>query len=248
MNRVIVVTGGTGGLGSAVARKFGAAGDKIVLNYGSSDQKAENLVREIKTNGADTFSYKADITDYDQTQKMMADAIAKWGRIDVLVNCAGGGFAVMKGRRLIVEMDPKIWNYLIDLNLNGTFNCIKAVLPQMIKQNDGHIINVSSGVALTGANGQSNYSAAKAGVFGLTKSAAIEAGQYNIKVNALCPGAILHEALKASMPPDRQEALKQMNLLKRTGDPEEFAAFVFHLSTMKNISGQIINLDSRILF
>jgi len=81
---------------------------------------------------------------------------------------------------LIVDMEENIWNHLIDLNLNGTFNCIKAVLPQMIDQTDGHIINVSSGVALTGGNGQSNYSAAKAGIFGLTKSAALEVGQYNI--------------------------------------------------------------------
>ncbi len=248
MNRVIIVTGATGGLGGAVAKKFGSHGDRIVVNHLSASRKADDLVVEINNAGGQALAYRADITDFPQVQQMMNDIAAQWDRIDVLVNCAGGGFAVMKGRRSIVDMDGHMWNHLIDLNLNGTFNCIKAVLPWMIKQKDGHIINVSSGVALTGANGQSNYSAAKAGVFGLTKSAAIEAGPHNIKVNALCPGAILHDALKATMPPDRQEALRQMNLLKRTGDPDEFAAFVFHLSTMQNISGQIINLDSRILF
>lgn len=145
-------------------------------------------------------------------------------------------------------MEEEIWDSVVDLNLKGTFNCIKAVLPQMMKQRDGHIINVSSGMGLSGARGRANYAAAKAGVFGLTKTVAIEAGEYNIKVNALCPGLIMHERLRPNYPPDTYERIKNSTLLRRTGDPEEFAEFVFHLSTMSNISGQTINLDSRILF
>ena len=248
MERVVIITGGSGGLGSAVAKRFGTAGERVLVNYNKSAQEAERLVKEINSGTGEALSYQADIVDYAQVNKMMSDTVANWGRIDVLVNCAGGGFAIMKGRRLLIDMDEEVWDHVVDLNLKGTFNCIKAVLPQMIKQRNGHIINVSSGVGLTGAGGQANYAAAKAGIFGLTKSVAIEVGQHNIKVNALCPGVILHERLRETMPPDRYEELKKMNLLRRTGDAAEFGAFVFHLSTMNNISGQTINLDSRILF
>ena len=150
--------------------------------------------------------------------------------------------------QVVVEMEEQIWDFVVDLNLKGTFNCIKAVLPQMMEQREGHIINISSGMALSGLRGEANYSAAKAGVLGLTKTVAIEAGEYNIKVNALIPGLILHERRPlANYPPERYQMIKDRSLLHRTGDPEELADFVFHLSTMNNISGQTISLDSRIL-
>ncbi|MFC1943699.1 SDR family NAD(P)-dependent oxidoreductase [Chloroflexota bacterium] len=249
MNRVVIVTGASGGLGSAVAKRFGTAGDRVVVSDEKGSQDAENVAKEINSSAGEAFVYQADVCDYMQVKKMADHTVAKWGRIDIIVNCAGGSVNIMKGKPWVVaEMENEIWDMVVDLNLKGTFNSIKAVLPQMIKQREGHIINISSGMGLSGIRGSANYAAAKAGVIGLTKSVAIEVGEHNIQVNALCPGLIVHEGIRANYPPDRYESIKNMNLLRRTGSPEEFADFVFHLSTMKNISGQTINLDSRILF
>jgi len=138
-----------------------------------------------------------------------------------------------------------MWDKVVDLNLKGTFQCIKAIAPQMIKQKSGHIINVSSGTGLKGKAGSAPYAAAKAGVFGLTKTAALELGEHNVKVNAVCPGRTRHQRrIRDGHTPRTPE-----NILGRvSGSPEEFAKYVVHLSTMENISGQTINLDSRILF
>lgn len=249
MNKAVIITGASGGLGSAIAKKFGTAGDRVVVNDEKAGQDAENVAKEINSSSGEAFVYQADVRNYAQVKKMVDDTVAKWGRIDVLVNCAGGYTNITGGKRWVVaEMEEEIWDLIVDLNLKGTFNCCKAVIPQMIKQREGHIINVSSGLGLSGAAGRANYAAAKAGVLGLTKSVGIEVGEYNIKVNAVCPGLILHEGIRADYPPDTYQMLKNMSLLRRTGTPEEFADFVFHLSTMNNISGQTINLDGRILF
>jgi len=249
MNKVVVITGASGGLGSAVAKKFGADGDKVVIHYNKSAQNAESVARGINSGPGEAFLYQADVRDYAQVKKMMDDTMTKWGRIDVLVNCAGGSTNIMEGKfQVVAEMREEVWDDVVDSNLKGTFNCIKAALPQMIKQREGHIINVASGLGLAGSRGRANYAAAKAGVLGLNKSVAIEVGEYNIKVNAVCPGLILHERLRANLPPGTYERTKNLSVLRQTGTPEEFANFVFHLSTMNSISGQTINLDGRILF
>ena len=248
MNKVVIITGATGGLGNAIAKRFGAAGDKVVVNYTKSAQVAEDIAREINSGPGEALPYQADVRNFAPVKKMMDDTIAKWNRIDVLVNAAGGPINVVDRPHLVHEMEEEIWDVVVDSNLKGTFNCIKAILPHMMKQRDGHIVNIASGMGISGVRGQANYAAAKAGVIGLSKSVAIEVGEYNIKVNALCPGLIMHERLAADYPPEKYEMVKNMGMLRRTGDPEEFANFVFHLSTMSNISGQTINLDSRILF
>lgn len=247
MNKVVIVTGASGGLGSAVAARFGADGNKVVVHYYLPEEDPERVARAVKAKGGEAFLYQADVLEYPQVKKMIDDIIAKWGRIDVLVNCAGG--TAMHGNKFqeVADMDEDVWDSTVDVNLKGTFFCIKAVLPQMKKQKEGHIINVSSGMGLSGSRGRACYAAAKSGILGLNKSVAIEVGEYNIKVNAVCPGLILHDRIK-NYPSALHESIKSMNTLHRTGTPEEFAGFVFHLSTMNNISGQTINLDSRILF
>jgi len=245
MNKVVIVTGASGGIGRVVGKRFGMGGVRVVLNDIANLDVAEGIARQIDESGSEAIVYEADIRNFAQVKKMMDDTVAKWGRIDVLVNNAGGG---MGKRQTVAEMEEDMWDYVINLNLKGTFNCTKAVLPQMIKQREGHIVNVSSGQGLSGQWGEANYAASKAGIFGLTKTLAIEVGEYNIKVNAVCPGLIIHERRRVNFPPEREEQAKKLNLLGRTGDAEEFANFVFNLSTMNNISGQTLNLDSRILF
>ena len=249
MNKVVIITGAPGGLGSAVARRFGADGDKVVIHYFKQEEDPDSLAEEINSGPGEAFVYQADVRDYARVKKMADATVAKWGRIDVLVNCAGGSVNIMKGDfKPITEQTDEVWDGVVDVNLKGTFNSIKAVLPQMIKQKDGHVINIASGMGLAGSRGRANYSAAKAGVIGLNKTVAIEMGEHNIKVNAVCPGLIVHDKIRANYPPDVHERIKNMSVLRRTGTTEEFANFIFHLSTMNNISGQTINLDGRILF
>jgi 3-oxoacyl-[acyl-carrier protein] reductase len=156
--------------------------------------------------------------------------------IDVLVNNAGGAarFLGTKGQ-LIIEMEEEVWQRVIDVNLKGTFICIKAVAPQMMRQMEGHIINVSSGSGLRGAKSFSAYSAAKAGVIGLTKSVARELGDYNIKVNALCPGLTLHDRFvkEGKISQKKMEVSLRENVLHRTGSAQQFADFIVYCRRWK---------------
>jgi len=250
MNRVVIVTGGSGGLGSEIALRFGLAGAGVVVNYILHLDDAQAVVERINEAGGTAFAHQADVCRLGQVQAMVEATVQKWGRVDVLVNSAGGGagkFGLMD--QSISEMDENVWDKVIELNLKGTFLCIKAVAPVMMKQKEGHIINVSSGTGIGGRNGRAAYASAKAGVFGLTKSAARELGDYNVKVNALCPGHIHHvHAVREGRPAPDPTYEKQNLLHKKCGNAQEFAEFVVHLSTMNNISGQTLNLDSRILF
>ncbi len=249
MSKVVIVTGGSGGIGGEIAIRFGLNGAKVVVNDIAYLDNAEGVAKKINESGGEAFVYEADVCNYEQVKAMVEATLDRWGRVDVLVNNAGGGRRWLGQGQLVTEIEEMVWDKVVNVNLKGTFLCIKAVMPQMIKQREGHIINVSSGLGLRGAKGLSAYAAAKAGVFGLTKSVARELGDHNIKVNAVCPGRILHErTVRESRA--TQKGLDQMeNLLHRTTESaQEFAEFVVHLSSMENISGQTFNLDSRILF
>jgi len=181
--RVIIVTGSSRGLGRAIACRFGKAGERIVVNYRSHGDAAKTVLDEVIQNGGEAIPYCADISDPDEVNAMINHTIERWGAVDVLINNA----AVTKDG-IILRMNEKDWNTVIDTDLKGPFNCIRAAARQMIDHCDGHIINVSSIVALQGREGQANYAAAKAGLIGLTKSVANEFGPFNIKVNAVLPG------------------------------------------------------------
>lgn len=246
MAKVVIVTGASGGLGSEIAVQFALAGAKVLVNYYSNKGDADNVVSKIRNNGGGAVAYQADICNFGQVKAMVEFAVKEWGSVDVLVNSAGNDAKFLGGDdQLIVDMDEVMWHKVVNLNLTGTFHCIKAVAPQMMKQRSGHIVNVSSGTGLRGKAGSAPYAAAKAGVFGLTKTAALELGEYNVKVNTVCPARTRHERRIR----EGHTAKPSNNLLGRvSGNPEEFANFIVHLSTMEDISGQTFNVDSRIVF
>jgi len=249
MKKVVIVTGAGGGLGSEISRRFGATGAKVVLDdIPIAQNRIEMLSNEINKGPGQSFAYQADVRNYEELKVMVEETVKKWGRIDVIVNSAGGNLEMLtktKSKSLLDHSEEE-WDLVIDVNLKGSFNCIKAVAPQMIKQRDGYIILVSSGTGIRPRKLMSSYAAAKSGVNGLMKAAARELGEYNIKVNAVNPGLITHGLLDQNA--SRPEAYISETMLGRLSNPQDFADFVVYLSQKNNISGQIFNLDSRVLF
>lgn len=246
MGKAVIVTGASGGIGGAIAMEFGRTGANVLVNYHSNKASADTVAARVRESGGKAQVYQADVSQFGEVKAMAKFAIEQWGRIDVLVNGAGGPAHKFGGHdQSIIDMDEAIWDKVISVNVKGAMLCIKAIAPHLIQQKDGHIINISSGVAFSGRSGRSPYVAAKAAVFGITKCAARELGEHNVKVNAVCPGRIRHSGWTGvATTPGASD-----NLLRRiSGSEVEFAKFVVHLATMQDISGQILNLDSRILF
>lgn len=239
--RVVIITGASRGLGKEIALRFGTAGERVVVNYLNHEQDANAAAAEIARAGGEAVPFRADVRKAADVDAMINDAIMRWGSIDVLVNNAG----VTKDG-LILRMMERDWNDVISVNLTGTFNCIRAVSKIMSRQKNGHIISVSSIVGMQGREGQANYSSSKAGVVGLTKACARELGCFNIKVNAVLPGYILTDMGQKISDAVQDRMLKE-NALGRVSEPNEVADFIYHLSFMNNVSGQVFNLDSRIV-
>jgi 3-oxoacyl-[acyl-carrier protein] reductase len=239
--RVVIVTGGARGLGRNIALKFGKAGDRVVVNYVSRAQDAAAVVDEIVRAGGEAVSCRADVRIAEQVETMIDDSTKRWGRLDVLVNNAG-----ITKDRLMLRLPEQDWDSVLDTNLRGAFHCIRAASRIMSKRREGHIVNISSIVGVQGREGQAPYAASKAGLIGLTKAAAKELGGFNIKVNAVLPGYLPTE-MGGSISDAIHERVLHENALNRVSDPQEVAEFIHHLSRMKNVSGQIFNLDSRIL-
>lgn len=247
MNKVIVVTGATGGLGSAIARAFGAAGNKVLVHYSKSQEKAADVAADIKASGGQSMTGQADVRVYEQVENMVNAAVKEWGRLDVIACVHGTTLGRLTGtnkEKLLVEHTEEDWDLVLETDLKGTFNCLKAAAGPMIKQKDGSILIMSSGTGMRGRAYNSSYAAAKAGIYGLMKSAAWELGPHNIKVNAVNPGLVLH---KMAVPNSDIEYFLNETTLRRTGSAEEVARSFVHFSELENVSGQIFNLDSRIL-
>lgn len=238
-NKVAIITGGSRGLGREIALAFGRRGWKVIVNYLSHHRNAEHTAEEIIRSGGEAVIFQVDVRNAEQVGAMMCEMLDRWGNIDVLVNNAG----VTKDG-LLVRMSEEDWDDVMNVNLKGAFNCIRAVSEIMMKSKGGHIINISSISGMQGREGQANYSASKAGLVGLTKAAARDLGRYNIKVNAVLPGYIGTEMGEKISDPIRDRIIKD-NALGRANDPIEVAEFILHLTAMKNVSGQIFNLDSR---
>src|SRR3972149_8098501 len=234
--RVVLVTGGGRGIGEAISVIFGKNGDIVVVNYLSNEKRAREVVAKIKEADGEAIALKADISRHDEAFGMIDDIVEKYGRLDILVNNAG----MAKGGMLML-LDEKDWDNVIDANLKGVFNCCKAVSRHMISQKKGIIINVSSLAGITGLASQSDYSAAKGGVIAFTKAIAKELAQFGILVNAVAPGAIDTEMIA-----DIPEAVKKKYLavipLKRFGRPEEGAGIVKCLASPEAsyITGEVI--------
>jgi 3-oxoacyl-[acyl-carrier protein] reductase len=234
-NKVAVITGASGGLGKEVALLFSENGYRVVINYLESGKSAQEIVGAI---GDTAIAVMADVSKFEDVSKMAEFVYEKWGRVDVLINNAG----VTKDS-LLIKQSEKDWDRIIDVNLKGAFNCIKAFAPLM--KEGGHIINISSYSGLKGKEGQAAYSASKAALLGLTKTAAIELAEYKIRVNAILPGYMPTKmGVHAG---DAMKKAKEASLLNTLSDPKEVARFIIYLADTENIAGQIFCLESRII-
>jgi len=240
-NRVIIVTGASRGLGRTIALRFGLAGARIVVNYRERHQEAVAVVERITEQGGQALSHQADVRQGAMVDAMIDVAMKQWGTVDVLVNNAG-----ITRDGLAVRMSEQEWDDVLSTNLTGPFHCIRAVSRAMMRQRSGHIISLASLTGLQGRAGQANYSAAKAGLVGLTRSTAKELGRFNIKANAVLPGFLATE-MGCSVSGAALDRIIEENSLGRSSTQEEVSDFIYHLSLMQHVSGQVFNLDSRIL-
>ncbi len=225
--RNILITGASRGIGAATARAFAKHGDKVIINYNKSQETAIRLAEEIGG-----IAIKADVSKSEEVRAMFAKA----GRVDVLINNAG-----VAGFSMFDDLTDDEWSRIIDTNLSGVFYCTREVLPQMISRKSGVIINVSSIWGITGAACEVAYSAAKAGVIGMTKALAKEVGPSGIRVNCVAPGAIDTD-MNSSLDKDSLSALCDETPLGRLGRPEEIADAIVYLANEKGfITGQILS-------
>lgn len=238
-NKIALITGATRGIGKEIALELAANGFDIAVNYRSMQDGMEKLKKEIESNNVKCEFVQADVADFEQCEKMVKETIEKFGKIDVLVNNAG-----ITKDGLIMRMKKEDFQAVIDINLTGTFNVTRNVIPYMIKQKSGRIINLSSVVGVAGNAGQTNYSASKAGVIGFTKSLAKEVASRNILVNAIAPGFIDTDMTKV-LSDNVKEGINAQIPLRRMGTPNEVAKVVKFLSSDDSsyITGQVINID-----
>lgn len=236
--QVAIVTGASRGIGKAIAIALAGEGAKLVVNYASSANAAEAVVQEIVNNGGEAIALHADVSQEVQVDSLIKTAIDKWGRVDILVNNAG-----ITRDTLLLRMKLEDWQSVINLNLTGVFLATRAVSKIMLKQKSGRIINIASVAGQMGNPGQANYSAAKAGVIGFTKTVAKELASRGITVNAVAPGFIATD-MTANLG-NTDEILKFIPL-GRYGQPEEIAGMVKFLAAdpaAAYITGQVFNVD-----
>lgn len=236
-DKVAIVTGGTRGIGRAIVFELIQNGAKVLFTYLKSDESAGIILDEIKELKGDAEGIKADVRLYEYAKKVITETLNKFSRIDILVNNAG----IAKDKSL-VTMEPAEWLDVINTNLTGYFNMTKACIGTMMKQKSGVIINLSSVAGIIGMPQQVNYSSAKAGEIGFTKSLAKEVSPYGIRVNAIAPGFIDTDMTKDLSDKDN---LIKMIPLGRFGKPEEVAKIVVFLASEKSsyINGQVLKAD-----
>jgi len=237
--KVALVTGASRGIGRAIALKLAALGADVAVNYSGSEQAAEEVAANIEAMGRRAVRVRADVADPAQVEEMVGTVLDRFGRIDILVNNAG-----ITRDNLIMRMKDEEFDRVLETNLKGVFNCLKAVTRPMMKQRSGRIINISSVVGSIGNAGQVNYAAAKAGVVGLTKSAARELASRGITVNAVSPGFIKTD-MTDRLSDEQKEAILRQIPLGMLGEPEQVAELVAFLASdaAAYITGQNIHVD-----
>ena len=237
--KVALVTGAGKGIGKEIALELARGGAKCVINYASSATGAESVAEEIRAMGSEAMTYKCDVSDADAVQKMITDVMEQYGRIDILVNNAG-----ITKDGLMLKMTEADFMAVLDINLKGAFNCMKAVTKPMMKQRYGRIINITSIVGIIGNAGQVNYAASKAGLIGMTKSAARELASRNITVNAVAPGFIETDMTDV-LPDSVKEQLLAQIPMKKLGQPGDIANAVCFLADEKAsyITGQVLQVN-----
>ncbi|MEH2063205.1 MAG: 3-oxoacyl-[acyl-carrier-protein] reductase [Nostoc sp.] len=237
-DKVAIVTGASRGIGRAIAIELASQGAIAVVNYASSSAAAEAVVTEITSAGGQAIAIQADVSQGDQVDALVKTVMQKFSRVDILVNNAG-----ITRDNLLLRLKTEDWQAVIDLNLTGVFLCTRAISKIMLKQRSGRIINITSVAGLMGNPGQSNYSAAKAGVIGFTKSVAKELATRGITVNAVAPGFIATDMTSDLNNPE--DILKYIPL-GRFGQPEEIAGMVRFLAAdpaAAYVTGQVFNVD-----
>lgn len=238
-NQVAVITGASRGIGRQIARSMAEEGAIVIINYNGSKARADETAEEIRSFGGQAETYQCDVSDFNQAAGLMEYVVKTYGRVDILVNNAG-----ITRDNLLMKMSEEEFDAVLNTNLKGAFNCIRHVSRQMIKQRSGKIINISSVSGVLGNAGQANYSASKAGIIGLTKSAAREMASRNITVNAIAPGFIDTEMTQVLSESVRMAAEAQIPM-KRFGKTEDIANMAVSLASEKAgyITGQVIHVD-----
>ncbi|BDG35109.1 3-oxoacyl-[acyl-carrier-protein] reductase [Saccharococcus caldoxylosilyticus] len=237
--KVALVTGASRGIGRAIALELARQGATVAVNYAGSEAKANEVVEEIKKMGQEAVAIQADVSSAEAVERMVKTVLEQFGRIDILVNNAG-----ITRDNLLMRMKEEEWDQVINTNLKGVFHCIKAVTRPMMKQRYGRIVNIASIVGISGNPGQANYVAAKAGVIGLTKTAARELASRNITVNAVAPGFITTDMTDSLSDELKADMLKQIPLA-RFGEPEDVAKVVAFLvsDAASYMTGQTLHVD-----
>jgi 3-oxoacyl-[acyl-carrier protein] reductase len=238
-DRVAVVTGSSRGIGRSIALRLAGSGAKVVVNYRGNEAAANEVVEQIKAMGAEAMAIQADVSQVAEAQALIDATKKAFGRIDILVNNAG-----TTRDTLLMRMSEEDWDVVLDTNLKGSFNCIKAVSRQMMRQRSGRIVNITSVAGLAGNAGQANYASAKAGLIGLTKTVAKELGSRGITCNAVAPGLVPTD-LTASLPDDLVQIAIDRTPLGRTGTVDDIAAAVAFLASDEAsfVTGQVLAVD-----
>lgn len=238
-NKIAIVTGASRGIGEKIAEKLAEEKATVIVNYCGSKERALQVVEKIKKQGNNAVAYQCDVSDFNECKKFIDDIYKQFGIIDILVNNAG-----ITRDGLLMAMSEEDFDSVIETNLKGTFNCIRFASKYMIKKRQGKIINISSVSGIYGNAGQANYSASKAGVIGLTKSAAKELAKRNINVNAVAPGFIETEMTEQLSDKVKETAVSHIPM-GRFGKPEEVANVVAFLADEGSnyITGQVFSVD-----
>jgi 3-oxoacyl-[acyl-carrier protein] reductase len=238
-NKIALVTGGSRGIGKAIALELADAGAHVMIAYRSAAVEAQQVVDEIKRKGRQSVAYQVDVSVFTQAKDVVEKIVAQFSRLDILINNAG-----ITKDNLLMRMGEEDWDAVIDTNLKSVFNFTKAAIRPMMSQRAGKIVNISSIAGVIGNAGQTNYASSKAGMIGFTKSIAREIGSRNIQVNAVAPGFIETD-MTAKLTDEQRQRLAENIPLKRTGKPEEIARVVRFLASpdAEYITGQVLCVD-----
>lgn len=237
-NKVAIVTGGAKGIGQAITKELAKNGVKVVINYNSSKGTAEKLITDLKEEGREVYAVQADVSDLEQSRKLVEEAVNHFGRVDILVNNAG-----ITRDSTFKKLSEENWRKVIDVNLNSVYNTTSVALPHLLESDAGRIINISSIIGQAGGFGQTNYAAAKAGLIGYTKSLALELAKSGVTVNAICPGFIDTEMVQ-EIPENVREKIVAKIPTRRFGQPDEIArGVVFLCKDGEYITGQQLNIN-----
>lgn len=243
IKETVVITGGSRGIGRACAKAFADAGYRVAIIYNNAAEAADSLIKELREQGTDAVCYRCDISSYKDVAETMSHIINRFGRIDVLVNNAG--IAQIK---LFTDITESDWDKMFDVNTKGVFNCCRHVVPGMVSEKKGRIINVSSMWGITGASCEVHYSASKAAVIGFTKALAQELGPSGITVNCIAPGVIATD-MNSELDDETMSQLQDEIPLMRIGAPEEVAASAVFLASegAAYITGQVLSVNGGIV-